>query len=692
MEPLLAILLKLGDIGLILVGFGLVVFIHELGHFIAAKWAGVRVLAFSLGFGPPIVTYRKGLGFRRKSTEDEYKRWMVLKADGAAAVDSFMSPTEYRLNALPLGGYVKMLGQDDADPGYRSSETDSYNVVPIWKRMIIISAGVTMNMAMAAILYVAVFMAGLETEAPVVGDVIEQSPASIAIAERADELGIEEQGLQPGDTIVSMNGRQPASFNDIQLGSAMARADTEMEIQVERPGFDQPIRFTLTPEKSELGLLSIGIMPSFTNQIIEPTSNRIAELVRQAMARSGLEGVPLGARLVAIDGKPVTRPSEFTHRITHAMGEPVELAFESSDGTGVIKTVTPWPVLDVETVRIAGQERQVQSVLGLTPVMQVGQLDPDTSKGYEQGLREGDIFVRLGSASYPNGARGPAEVSAQSGGTIDATVLREGQLVELNLEVSRQGLIGFTIDWKNEHTIIAQSPVIGAPDAITSLRPGSRVLSVNGNEVASFADITRQLQRSVAAGIADIRFEVALPLKGAGTESQTREVVVSLSEDQVQHLTDMQWDLPMVANFFAPEMTVLKATGPLNAISMGLHETERVMRTTYLTFIRLFQGSISPKNLNGPVGIVHTGTLIADRGAIWLLFFFALVNINLAVVNFLPIPITDGGHMIFLIWEQITGKPVSIAVQNAATLAGLVLIVSVFLFVTYNDISRLLGL
>ena len=128
-----------------------------------------------------------------------------------------------------------------------------------------------------------------------------------------------------------------------------------------------------------------------------------------------------------------------------------------------------------------------------------------------------------------------------------------------------------------------------------------------------------------------------------------------------------------------------------NAIAMGLHETDRVMRTTYLTFIRLFQGSISPKNLNGPVGIVHTGTIIAERGLIWLLFFFALVNINLAVVNFLPIPITDGGHMIFLIWEQITGKPVSLAVQNAATLAGLVLIVAVFLFVTYNDISRLLG-
>ena len=148
MDELLAIFIKLGDIALILIGFGLVVFIHELGHFLAAKWAGVRVLAFALGFGPPIITYRKGLGFRRTSTEDEYKRWLVLKADGAAAPDSNLSPTEYRLNALPLGGYVKMLGQDDADPGYRSSEPDSYNVAPTWKRMVIISAGVTMNLSL----------------------------------------------------------------------------------------------------------------------------------------------------------------------------------------------------------------------------------------------------------------------------------------------------------------------------------------------------------------------------------------------------------------------------------------------------------------------------------------------------------------------------------------------------------------
>jgi len=128
MDAILTILSKLFDIGLIVVGFGLVIFIHELGHFVAAKWAKVRVLAFAIGFGRAIVSYRKGFGFRRGSSEQEYDEWLIRKADGATAVDHEVSPTEYRLNALPLGGYVKMLGQDDAHPAYRNIqlETDGH--------------------------------------------------------------------------------------------------------------------------------------------------------------------------------------------------------------------------------------------------------------------------------------------------------------------------------------------------------------------------------------------------------------------------------------------------------------------------------------------------------------------------------------------------------------------------------------
>jgi regulator of sigma E protease len=82
---------------------------------------------------------------------------------------------------------------------------------------------------------------------------------------------------------------------------------------------------------------------------------------------------------------------------------------------------------------------------------------------------------------------------------------------------------------------------------------------------------------------------------------------------------------------------------------------------------------------------------VAEKGLIWLLFFMGLISINLAVINFLPLPIVDGGQFLFLVYEQVRGKPVPVGVQNAVTMAGLVLIGSVFLIVTFNDVKNLFG-
>ena len=106
---------------------------------------------------------------------------------------------------------------------------------------------------------------------------------------------------------------------------------------------------------------------------------------------------------------------------------------------------------------------------------------------------------------------------------------------------------------------------------------------------------------------------------------------------------------------------------------------------------RAFQGTVKVEQLKGPVGIAHLGTIIAARGYIWLLFFLGLVSVNLAVINFLPVPIADGGHFVFLVYEQFAGRPPSVRFQNAAAITGLVLIVGLFLVVTFNDISNLFG-
>ena len=98
----------LTDFLVIVIGFGSIIFVHELGHFVAAKWAGIRVLAFSIGFGNVLFSYRKGIGVRKGSSDNEYRKLVDgASEDGRADI----SPTEYRLSMLPLGGYVKMLDE-----------------------------------------------------------------------------------------------------------------------------------------------------------------------------------------------------------------------------------------------------------------------------------------------------------------------------------------------------------------------------------------------------------------------------------------------------------------------------------------------------------------------------------------------------------------------------------------------------
>src|SRR6266850_8114871 len=174
LDQLIGALWTAFDLILVILGFSLIIVLHELGHFLAAKWAGIRVLAFAVGFGPAMLSYRKGLGWRRGSSDAEYRQLLAARAPGAERI----SPTEYRLNTLPFGGYVKMLGQEDANPAATSTEPDSYSQKPIWKRMVVISAGVAMNLLVAAVLFVIVFMVGLRTEPPKIGGVQPGSPAA----------------------------------------------------------------------------------------------------------------------------------------------------------------------------------------------------------------------------------------------------------------------------------------------------------------------------------------------------------------------------------------------------------------------------------------------------------------------------------------------------------------------------------
>ncbi len=692
------------DLLVVILGFGLIVFLHECGHFFAARWAGIRVLGFAVGFGPAIASYRKGLGWRRGSTEPEY-RTILLKGD-PSELES-VSPTEYRLNYLPLGGYVKMLGQDDLDPTAVSEEPDSYQNCKPWKRMIVISAGVVTNVVTAAMLFVVVFMLGLKVEPPRIGMVAPGPPA--AEATPLDE-GNTQIGLQPGDEVVTINGRAPNTFADVRVEAAMASANSSVQLTIQRPGQLELLRYEALPEVSRSdGLLSLGVDA--------PSSLTVSEAVGpggEAMPDAwGLQGVGPGSVLTSINGQPVTQGHQLTQAFQQSQGQPVELVFQTDAGV-VTRTLTPSPELNIGF--IPGTEKNariaIEHLLGLLPVMMVARGEGTvTEDGQASGLQPGDIFAAIDGVEFPSLDAGIRTIQSNRSRTIKVIVLREvdGELarVPLDAHVSRQGRIGFSSDTTaSVGTVVALPPTViesietgeTNPPAATKLVsvPGERIIAVNGQPVTSFTDIRNAIVAATTQAFeegtgASINMLVERPL--IGSDQPQAERVWDLDAEDIKTVHQLAWTPPFAASLvFEPEQIVLRAEGPLEAIGLGLSETRRVLVMTYVTFARLFQQTVKIEHLKGPVGIAQIGTILAGRGFVWVLFFMAVISVNLAVINFLPLPIVDGGQFLMLLYEQIRGKPLPVPVQNAVTMAGLLLIVSLFLVITFNDVRNLFGL
>lgn len=228
---------------------GVLVFVHELGHFLLARWNGVRVLTFSLGFGPKLLKFTRG-------------------------------DTEYAISAIPLGGYVKMAGETPDDP--RAGASDEFLSKTKWQRFQILIAGPAMNIllavvVMAGVIYQGATVPAFETQAPIVGRILPDSPAAQA-------------GVQVGDLIVSVAGREVETWEELQF-RVLPRANKEVELIIRRDGERRTLR--VVPEahtKYEIG--DIGIGPTLHPQI--------TMVVAGSPADRG--GVQVGDSIVAING------------------------------------------------------------------------------------------------------------------------------------------------------------------------------------------------------------------------------------------------------------------------------------------------------------------------------------------------------------------------------------------------------
>ncbi|HBO84592.1 MAG: RIP metalloprotease RseP [Deltaproteobacteria bacterium GWC2_42_11] len=422
---------------------GILIFVHELGHFILAKKSGVGVLKFSLGFGPKIVGYKK----------DE---------------------TEYLISMLPLGGYVKMIGEETNEEIKNEDREKSFANKPVSSRAAIVFAGPLMNLALALILFPVIYIIGIHVPAyidkqPVIGYVFKDSPAH-----KAD--------IKQGDIIISIDGKEVKTW-EVFESMILSNPNNALKVEIKRDG----------------NIIGKELLPS------------------------------------------------------------------SSKHTGA-------------------------GVSGILPPM-----SPTV----------GDV-----KSGYP----------AEKGG----------------------------------------------------LKIGDTIISIDGINTAHWAEIQEILQSGGGK-----EKEVAIK---RGDSVLTFTIKPRLNEDAGTYIIGI-----------SPKQDIItKRYGPVDAVVIG---TKKMIDMTIFTFViikKLFVGEVSIKTLGGPLMIAQIAGQAAESGLTAFLSLMAALSLQLGILNLLPIPVLDGGHLLFFGIEKLRGKPLNAKVMEIAQHVGIALLIVLMVFVTYNDIWRLL--
>ncbi|MHB8210701.1 MAG: RIP metalloprotease RseP [Acidithiobacillus sp.] len=448
----------LETIGAFILAIGILVLIHESGHFAVAKLMDVKILKFSIGFGPTLISRRWG-----------------------------RDQTEYVIAALPLGGYVKMLGEQGGEPVPAEDSKRAFDNLAPSKRFLIALAGPMANLLFAIVAYAGVAWLGIPGLAPIVGLVQDHSLAAQA-------------QLHPGERITMLDGRPIYTWEDMRMG-----------------------------------------------------------LLSAAVART-----------------------------------PVTLQTTRSDGAQVTTHVLSLQTLTADTV---GPDF-ISKVIGMEPYL-------------------------------------PAVIGA----------------VEPH-----------------------------SPAQLAGLRAGDRIVAMDGHPIPSWESLARHVE-SHPDKVIQLRYLTAQGL--AKAVSLTPQMFLDKAGKPVGRIGVIMAPLPK-------NLIVLRERGPLEGLIYGVRTAWQMSLMTVEMIVRMVQGFVSPDNISGPIAIAEFAGQSAQAGLAPFLSFLGLISISLGVLNLLPIPILDGGHLVFCAVEMVRGKPLPAAVVQKAQQIGIVLLLMLMSFAFYNDIMRLL--
>ncbi len=315
------------NIVLVIIGIGLLIFIHELGHFLVAKKIGVRVYAFSLGFGPAIISRQIG-------------------------------ETDYRISLIPLGGYVKLAGEQREESN-TGEEWEFMSKKP-WQRAAVLVAGVACNTLLAFVAFIIAFRVGVPFVTPEIGRTMPGWPAW-------------EAGIRPGDKIVKINNVSDPDFEDVFISVALNGSPEGINMEIERD--NEIFDVNVVPRyDSTVGIQRIGIAPATTMEV------HMIFAIKNSDAPAQSSALHVKDKILEVNGKKIITENDFREIELASPGKELNITVLRDDRKIDVK-VTPsvvarWMIgLSCATTKLDGVKKD--------------------SLAYSLGLQKGDEIVKV---------------------------------------------------------------------------------------------------------------------------------------------------------------------------------------------------------------------------------------------------------------------------------------------------------
>ncbi len=550
-HPIIAVVLLLG----------ILVVVHEAGHFIVGKLFGIPVEVFSIGFGPVIFGMRKG-------------------------------ETEYRLSIIPLGGFVKFYGTVPSEEVPESIKGREFFRASKKARLATIAAGPLANLILAIVVFSLMIMHGIQQPPPIIGEVLPNSPAEIA-------------GIRLGDKVLAIDGSAVKSWKDIQrmIGDSPRK----------------PLQFSLERDSAPLNLAVV------------PDSVKDEDLPGQR-GRIGISRVMIPSVIA------VVKKDGMLSRAGMRTGD----RFLRAEWNGKTYELKYWQQVLRFFNQVSYEHKADQANIVTLYYRSFVPDEPGKIVSVDKPVEERIIQMTM-----------PSDWKLEAGNFVDQFGITSAELTIFGAEAPVEGLLKGDIlqqwDEKKIGNAFELSNILASQSAPTAL-----LLVLRNDKLV----------------------EVTISLKAVEVQKAEGKVI--------------QYTLPV--NFWGaleqPDWILEQQKNPLSALIFGFGETWDMTRSIGRAIAGLFTGEMPLTTLGGPIAIAKVASDSVRIG--WQAFFsaLALISINLALLNLIPIPILDGGQIVLILAEAGLRKPVpEVAIENYQKI-GFVMVLALFVIATYNDVGR----